>query len=1038
MEISKTIANLRRLTQRDVQEHWHSCSQDLNPTANSWINISDWAIAPVNEKGYITWSPGRQVLWLAQKIIIPQDLNGYPLEGLSLRLQLTWWAELAQIFVNGFLVQEGDLFDSTARILLTPSAIPGEEILVTLRLISPGHDIGALMKSRVIYESGNYDDIDPGFVADELTVLHQYLQLIAPEKIEILAKEVSKIQWQNVGDRQIFDHSLYHLRNTLIPIAKTIKERRFNLLGHAHLDMAWLWTTSETYQVAQRTFISVLNLQQYYPNLILGHTTSALYFWLEQNCPKLFEYIQEAVNSGQWEILGGMWVEPEVNIVAGESIVRQLLYGQKYLEAKFGQITKVAWLPDSFGFSWQLPQIFKQAGIEYFVTGKLHWNDTTKFPHPLFWWQAPDGTKLITLMSPPNVAGVMDTNPLTMINYALEWEKETGIKDIFWLPGVGDHGGGPTRDMLEVQERWQKSPFFPDIKFTTAKKYLDKITADNKDPLPIWNDELYLEFHRGCYTTHADQKKLNRQAEQLLYEVELFISVESLINKNLDIENSNFRQKIKNIIEGLWKQVLFNQFHDILPGTSITEVFLEANKQWQEVITIGENILGECLRRISNQIDLPEPPHPDARPIFVFNSLNWERSEVVEIALPCRGNWAVYDLYNNSIDSQNNKGEFILFEAPNVPSIGYLVYWLVPRETEQPETDKNQEDFILENNYLRVVIDKLTGDIQSIFDKENQREVLKQAGNQLEFFEDKGQYWDAWNINPDYQKYPLESAQLETITWQQRGAIRSSIRVVKKFRKSLLTQDYILDVNSPILKIVNHINWEETHVLLKAVFPLNYESDFLSCEIPCGVITHPTKPKTETERAKWEVSALRWADLSNEQYGVSLLNDCKYGYDSQPDQLRLTLLRSPIWPDTLADKGTHQFTYALYPHQGNWQSAKTVHRGYELNLPLKVLLSGENKVGKALCLPNRGRFLDLQADNLILTALKPSEDDPQSYILRCYECHGEQTGLSLAGDLGLKLGQRVNLLEIDQEMPRVEVRETTINPWQIASFRVVG
>ncbi|MFM7439052.1 MAG: alpha-mannosidase, partial [Snowella sp.] len=268
---------------------------------------------------------------------------------------------------------------------------------------------------------------------------------------------LTKIDWEKVRNRRQFDRSLANLRQTLQPLATNLKKRSIHLLGHAHLDMAWLWPVAETWEVAQRTFTSVLNLQKDYPNLTFCHTTPALYAWIEKNRPDLFEAIQQAIKAKSWEIVGGMWVEPEVNLVAGESLVRQLLYGQHYYQEKFGAIAKIAWLPDSFGFTWQLPQILQQSGIDYFVTGKLHWNDTTKFPYGAFWWESPDGTKLLTVMSPPNVAGVMDTNPIVMTNYAIAWESQTGFSDIFWLPGVGDHGGGPTRDMLEVQQRWQQS-----------------------------------------------------------------------------------------------------------------------------------------------------------------------------------------------------------------------------------------------------------------------------------------------------------------------------------------------------------------------------------------------------------------------------------------------------------------------------------------------------------------------------------------------------------------------------------------------------
>ena len=526
--ISQTIEKLRQLTQVDVQANWRYYPEDLPISA---IDPSNWQLAQLNDKKYIAWSAGRQVRWLAQRLTIPHNLQGYPLAGLALRLVLTWWAEDAQIFVNGQLVQEGDLFDSSARVLLTPSATPGEEIIVAVRLVSPGHDIGALMHSKCVYErergrgerwgdggdgemgemgevayaaatrEGRWGDgenfsihnpaaiagtqskskiqnpIDPGFVADELTVLHNYLEAFEPEKLDFLAAAITKIDWNSRSDAAKFDTCLSAVRQNLQPLAVGIKQRCLHLLGHAHLDMAWLWSVSETWDVAQSTFESVLTLQQDFPDLTFCHTSPALYAWIEEHRPDLFTAIQEAVAAGRWEVVGGMWVEPEVNLVTGESLVRQLLYGQRYTQEKFGAIAKVAWLPDSFGFCWQLPQIFKQSGIEYFVTGKLHWNDTTKFPHGVFWWQSPDGTQLLTLMSPPNLRGVMDTNPIAMASYAIDWETQTGLKDAFWLPGVGDHGGGPSRDMLEVQQRSSKSPFFPRLKFTKAIDYLSLVSS---------------------------------------------------------------------------------------------------------------------------------------------------------------------------------------------------------------------------------------------------------------------------------------------------------------------------------------------------------------------------------------------------------------------------------------------------------------------------------------------------------------------------------------------------------------------------------
>ena len=1063
--VANAIAKLRAQTQLDIQDNWHyypefNANQDLTVT-----DLSNQPKAELNDKRYIVFPSGRQVKWLVQKITIPHSLQEYPLSGLILRLVLTWWAEDAQIFINGKLAQEGDLFDSSARVLITNYAIPGEEFLVAIRLVSPNHDIGALMRSHLVYEQDNSQvelQIDPGFVADELTILTKYLTKFAPEKLATLATEINQINWSILHNRQESDRNLNQLRQQLLPLANKIKQRKFNVLGHAHLDMAWLWTTAETYEVAQRTFKSVLNLQQDYPALTFCHTSPALYQWIEENCPDLFTAIQNTIQQGKWEALGGMWIEPEVNIISGESIIRQLLYGQKYFQKKFGTTTRVAWLPDSFGFPWQLPQLLKQCGIDYFVTGKLHWNDTTKFPHGCFWWESPDGTKLLTLMAPPNVTGVMDTNPITMTNYAVDWESQTGLQDIFWLPGVGDHGGGPTRDMLEVAALWQKSPFFPQIKFTTATEYLEHISQHQPTPnlnssasidssaiknianssFPTYNSELYLELHRGCYTTHAEQKRFNRYCENLLYQAEVFATLAS----PTDSKNYNQEQSLswKTQIEKAWKKILFNQFHDILPGTSIPEVFTTANQEWNEAIEIGEKILQQALNAISSLIKLPQPLSSDAKPLIIFNALNWTRSQIISLSIEQKS-YQVYDLDNNPIPSQITDQNQLQFLAQNIPSVGYRVYWLSSTLETPYISSKNianpqpvNNNFILENPYLTIKVNSETGDLDSIYDKINRQEILSGQGNQLQAFTDKGQYWDAWNIDPEYEQKALPPATLKLIQWLDKGELQQSIRVIRIIGQSQFIQDYILEQHSPILKIATTVDWQETHVLVKAAFPLTIESDYATSEIACGAIKRTTKPQTIAEKAQWETSALKWVDLTDEKqnYGVSLLNDCKYGYDIKPNQIRITLLRSPLWPDPKADRGTHQFTYAIYPHKESWEKARTVHKSYELNIPLQLVEITQEIQQNATLLPV-GSFIDISADNLILMAVKEEEDikrpgKQKNIILRCYECHGATANLDLKGDLELAIIGETNCLEEENNQ---EIN-TVIEPWKVRNFQL--
>ena len=1084
--ILSAIELLRSCCQVNVLSTWLYKEADLAVSDITASQLSFWTPVDLNEKGHVAWAGERKVLWLAQKLIVPQNLHSFALAGLCLRLALTWWADSAKVYVNGELAVEGDLFDCSPRVLLSREVMPGEEFLVAVRLTSPGHCDGALMRSLLVYESNN--GLDPGFVADELAVLLCFLERFAPDKLDVLAEVVKEITnrlraasptGEDAKDtKEEWERRFLAMRQNLVESKIYNLNSKIYLLGHAHLDLAWLWRVSETWKAAQSTFESVLRLQEDFPELIFCHSTPALYAWVEEHRPDLFAAIRSAVAAERWEVLGGFWVEPELNLISGEAIARQLLYGQRYVLEKFGKVSTIVWVPDTFGFCATLPQFLALAGIEFFVTQKLRWNDTTKFDYGAFWWRSPDGSEVFSYMSALIGEGI---DPVKMASYACEWQIQTGLEDCLWLPGVGDHGGGPTRDMLETARRFSKSPFFPKLEFTTAEKYLQQIKESggsvvwgsggqgggqgdtgtwktsfppSPPPFPTWNDELYLEFHRGCYTTHADQKRWNRRCEGLLYEAELFAALATIITKAI---------YPKAEIEAAWKKVLFNQFHDTLPGSSITEVYTDALPSWQEVEEVGSKILQNSLSAIASHMTLPEPPQPDSLPIFVFNSLNWQRSEVVVVDLPDSfPDACVYNLAGVALPCQLRQPSELIFVAGDIPSLGYRIFWLCPANPKNDHSSAHPDDsktglqkqehfdpksrdainrvFTLENEFLKVIVDEENGDLSSIFDKVNHREVLSQAGgNQLQAFQDSGQYWDAWNIDPNYAEHPLPPTQLKSIQWLEQGVVQNRLRVVRQLRKSEFCQDYILEAGSPLLKIATTVNWQESQVLVKAAFGLNIEAATATFEIPCGAIQRPTKRETPAEKAKWEVPALRWADLTEEQdkciYGVSLLNDCKYGYDSQPQQLRLTLLRSPKWPDPEADQGFHEFTYALYPHAGSWESAHTVRRGYELNTPLQVILNPAKTANSKFSAVESMSFLNLSAENLILMAFKQGEDN-QQWILRCYECHGETAELVLTSDLKLSLADSVDLLE--RYLSTTESSSHSIKPWKILSFKVIS
>ncbi|MEZ2238674.1 MAG: hypothetical protein ACBR20_14610, partial [Microcoleus sp.] len=538
--ISEVVERLRRLTRWDAQSGWRYYDSDLAVVHG--VNICNWPVAELNHKGHLAWPAGKQVFYLGQKFVVPANLSAYPVTGWRLLLSLTWWADNVQIFVNGELVGVGDLFDCTVRLLLSPSVLLGDEFLVILRLVSPGHDAGALVKSVCLYEAADSACFDPGFVADELEILQNslsgnFLNLnsqYSPNKNivdgglvvkgEMLKSQVELavglIDWSVVGDRQKFDRSLSSLRQNLLGFLgcfqdglkvetaegtegtegggrervfgraesdestsiyigesrgkSSIYKGKIYLVGHAHLDLAWLWPVAETWEAAERTFESALKLQSEFPGLIFCHSTPALYAWIEEHRPDLFAEIRKQVAAGFWEVVGGMWVEPDLNLISAESMVRQVVYGQRYAQEKFGELMRVVWLPDTFGFGWQLPQILRDGGVDYFVTQKLRWNDTTEFPYGAFWWEGLDGTKIFSMMSGPIGENI---ESVKMANHLFDWQIKTGLQSAVWLPGVGDHGGGPTRDMLEVAKRWELSPFFPRLEFAKAVDYLALIES---------------------------------------------------------------------------------------------------------------------------------------------------------------------------------------------------------------------------------------------------------------------------------------------------------------------------------------------------------------------------------------------------------------------------------------------------------------------------------------------------------------------------------------------------------------------------------
>jgi alpha-mannosidase len=996
--LSQVINKLRSRSHLSILSNWQRQNKE-----GVWEDLV--TVNSKQNKPMLSFLQREENIHLRQAWQVPEIYAGLSTLGATIRLNLIWWADICEIWVNHQKVQEGDLFDQKCRILLTDYAEPNDEFNLEIKLNSPKHDIGALQLAEIVFEYP-HQACDPDQFATELEILQTYIPVFTKYQIDLQPLELAT---QNLislfsGSEAIacdrFFEQLAEIRKPLLQYREFLKQRQIYILGNSHIDVAWLWAIAETKNAMQRTFTSALNLQERYPELIFNQSTAVSYQWMEQEYPELFTRIQTVVANGKWELIGGMWVEPDGNLPSGESLIRQILYGQEYFRKKFNQEVKIAWLPDTFGFHWQMPQILLKSGFEAFVTQKLLWNDTNKFPHQIFWWEGVDGSRIFTYFSNEIGQGL---EPVAIAKYLANQEEKHDIPETAWLYGVGDHGGGPTADMLDMGRKFAESPIFFKIQPSTLEDFLLDLKAKLPADLPVWQDELYLEFHRGTFTTKADQKRQNRQVEVLLSNTERYSAIASLINKTPYPQDQ---------LEQAWQGLLLNQFHDILPGTSIREVFVDADRTWTEVREICDRLLTHETSESTN--------------LQAWNFLNWRRSQLVRLS------------------------DKTLCWLANIPSFGFAELESVRiTETDEPlRIISDSDKYYLENQYLQVEIDLKTGAIAQIFDKRSQKSIL-QSPSELQFFEDKGQYWDAWNIDPNYESKKLESTTLESIEITENCSLLVSLRIVQKFRNSTFIQEIQLTAFEAFITVHNWVDWQEEYTLVKVAFPINWRSIYATYEIPMGTIQRSTLGETPEAKAKWEVPAQYWADISFSSppeslrqpvaasdfgVGLSILNDSKYGYDAQPDCLRLTLLRSPNWPTPNSDRGKHEFTYRLVPHQGDWREANIVQLAQELNNPL-VLQSSPIPASQQ-------SFLNISAPNIILSALKRSQDQT-GWIMRFYEAHGQETETEILSNLlpieaiweCNLMENKNNLLALDEN--NANFLKITFQPYEIKTFYVL-
>lgn len=790
-----------------------------------------------------------------------------------------------------------------------------------------------------------------------------------------------------------------HCLETGIATAGSPIEARLHGIGHAHMDIAYLWPVAQIRQKNARTCSNVLRLMDRYPDFRFSHSQPQLYAYTEADFPELFERIRERVAEGRWEVMGGMWVESDCNIPGGEALVRQILLGRDYFRDRFGDAeTPVLWLPDTFGFPWCLPQLMQQAGLTTFVSNKLNWNQYNQLPSSTTWWQGIDGTRVLAhfLTTPRKVRHLpfptnykSDLSAAEVIGTWTNARTGTHVLDLPIAYGYGDGGGGPTEELILKAKANARMPGVPRLQMSTVREWIDAI-ASQRDALPVWNDEFYLEGHRGTLTSQAWIKRANRRAERLLHDTEAIL---------VTARPSGVSAEIRSELKSIWKLLCLNQFHDILTGTSIPAVFHDARRDFREITRRASQLRDSAFATLFDAGDecvLFNPaPVAVAEPVLVPGGTGDQLVEGGAL------HWAELPGYGTGA---------CRVIAPDTVS-------LTP----------SSAGWILENARLRIEIDA-EGGLASLVDKTTEREMLPpgQDGNQLWVFEDRPIGWDAWDIDVFHDDRSDRIGPADSIEVIETGPLRVSIRIRRHWRDSSIVQNIRLSAGSRRLDFVTALDWRERHALLKVAFPVNILSPRATYEIQWGEIERPTHRNTRWDFARFEVPAQKWADLGERGFGVSVLNDCKHGYDIRENVIRLSLVKSSTSPDPDADQGRHDFTYAVAPHSGDLREIRAEAR--RLNDPVVVVPGRVPATYPPL--------VSSTAGNVILETLKPAEDG-RGFIVRLYEAERRRGPVRLRFGRPMASVCRSDLLENDRGPIALDDDECVIDaaPFEIVTLR---
>lgn len=785
------------------------------------------------------------------------------------------------------------------------------------------------------------------------------------------------------------------------------------MLGHTHIDVAWLWRLRHTREKTARSFSTVNRLMEKYPEYIFIQTQPQLYDYLKEDYPDIYEHIKRRVAEGRWEPSGAMWVECDCNLASGESIIRQILVGKNFFKKEFDYESEFLWLPDVFGYSWALPQILKKSGVNTFMTTKISWNDTNRLPYDTFIWRGMDGSEVTThFVTTTELNDVTYTYNGESRPYAIKgvWDNYRNKdlnRDLLISYGFGDGGGGPTREMIKYIEAAKLMPGIPNVETGRATEYFRKLNETIKENpyngyLPIWDGELYLEFHRGTYTSQGYNKKMNRFMEYKLREEEMLsVFAEKLFDKPYNRE-----EFLK-----AWKIVLCEQFHDILPGSSIHEVYEDSHEEYERALKYIENATKAAKASFVTEKE---------NAFTLFNQANWERDSIVKI--PAGSETYEYtDSEGNALPSHRCGEQDHVY----VKGLKPLAFSTITRSVKACKEASSFVENTVETPYYVVSWDD-KGSLVRLYDKSADREVIPEGkfANVFQIFEDKPRCFDAWELESTIdlkkEEIPCDGNIVKT-----KNELGYFIHFTYNYNNSKIMQTLCLYNDKRRIDFKTVVDWKESQKILKTAFSVDIRGVFARYDVQEGNIVRPITRNTSWEAAKFEVVAHKWADLSETGYGVALLNDCKYGYDIKEDTMRLSLLKSATDPDYSADYGTHEFTYSLYPHKEEWYNAGLEEEAFDLNSPV-VVLDGASALGNE-------SLIGFDAENVVLDAFKKAENE-EAYVLRFHEYTGRRGRLTLTTGLKFDSWCESDLMENPLGEWKQTAIEVEVKPYEIKTI----